>query len=164
MDKHDFDGLCAYMASLWGRELSNLQRAGGWKMLHNLPNEAVEGAVVAISEGGRETMPPWPLVFKTAQTLADAIRDRMPALPQGDTLSPEQHAAAMIALRAKQTPEQRRRADRVTSETKFLDMSVRLAIAKELLVTYARVDAASWNRVFDERVKAERDKKYGVPA
>src|SRR5437773_1941441 len=45
MDRTRFDGVVAYLGGLYGRELSNLQRAAGWKMLQSLPDEAVEKAV-----------------------------------------------------------------------------------------------------------------------
>jgi hypothetical protein len=146
------------MGGIWGRELSNVQRAAGWKMLHLIADIAVEKAVDAIATDGREMLPPWPMVYKAAVAIASAERDLRPALPAGDALSDQEHAAAMIRLRAKETPEQRRRADRMTRETKGLPMMARLVLAKELLVDYAKVDASSWDRVFDERLAAAEAK------
>lgn len=159
MQKSNWQALCAYMESLWHRQLTMLQTQAGWNLLKDLPDEAVEGAVVAIAESGRETMPPWPLVYKTGLALAEAIRAKeLPQLPGGDSLTDLEHDAAMVRLRAKETPEQRRRADRMTSETKSLPMGVRIAFAGEMLQTYAKVDASSWDRVFDERLAAEEAK------
>jgi len=156
MERANFDGVCAYIAGVWGRELSNLQRAAGWKLLHGLPNPAVEAAIDAIATGGREQIPPWSLIYKAAEAIAVAERDLLPALPAGDGLSDAEHSASMIRLRAKQSPEQRRRADRVTSETKGLPMGARLRIAQELLTQgNSRVAPQMWDALLDEALARE---------
>lgn len=146
--------LCAYMASMWGRELTQSQKAAGYKMLGGLSDESVEGGVLQIAESGRETLPPIPLIFKHAQAFQQQESERLPQLPAGDSLTDLEHEAVMIMLKAKQTPEQRRRAERVKSETKGLPMRVRLALAGELLMNYSKIDARAFDLVFDERVSA----------
>ena len=75
MDDSNWRALCAYASSVWGRPLTDGQRAAGWHLLHGFPNQAVEGAITVIAESGRENLPPWPLVYKTAESLASAMRE-----------------------------------------------------------------------------------------
>jgi len=149
MYRKRFDELTAFMGAVWGRELSQLQRAGGWKLLHALPNEAVEGAISEIADSGLEHLPAWPIVLKTARAIADRQRDALPVLPQGDSLSDNEHTGAMIMLRAKQTDEQNRRADRMTVETKHLGMGFRLQLSKLLMQPWSQLEREPWNKTFD---------------
>lgn len=157
MDRSNWDALCAYMQSVWGRELTAGQRVAGWKLMKNLPNEAVEGAVTAIADDGQERMPVWPLVLKTARAIADQMHARAERqLPASDSLSDEEHQHVMRQLRARQTPEQRRRADRMTGETKHLPMKRRIRMAGDLLMMReGEVDAGSWDRLFEQRLAQE---------
>lgn len=155
MDRSRFDMLAAYMQSAWGRELTFAQKEAGWKILAGLTNEAVEGAISTLIDDGGDRLPAWPVILKASRSLGDSRRDRMPALPARDSLSDEEHQAAMIRLRAKQTAEQRRRADRMTSETKGLPMPTRLRLAGELLQLGSRSDAGSWARLFDQALERE---------
>jgi hypothetical protein len=163
MELSNWHELCAYMSSLWGREMTHAQKAAGFKLLGPLPNSAVENALVNIAEEGGDRIPPWPVLYKAARSIAEAERERMPALPQGDTLTDVEHQGVMILLRAKQTPEQRRRADRMMSETKGLPMKVQLKLAGELLRIGTRVDPPSWDRLFDEALAAARLADAALP-
>lgn len=155
MERASYDGICAYMGGVWGRELSNVARAAGWKLLHALPDSAVEKAVDAIATDGREHLPPWPIVYKAASAIAQAERELLPALPASDVLTDVEHTGVMLQLRAKETLEQRRRADRMTKETRTLPMKVRLKLAKDLLTGDAsQQPPATWDALFDEAVEA----------
>lgn len=158
MDRSNWDALVAYMQAVWSRELSPVQRAAGWKLLAGLSNEAVEGAIAAIAEEGADRMPVWPLVLKTARSLEERIRDhQQPQLPAHDSLSDSEHEHVLRMLRARQTPEQRRRADRMAGETRMLPMKRRIAMAGELLMLRERdVDAGSWDALFEQRLGQER--------
>jgi len=156
MDRSNWAALCAYTSSVWGRPMSEGQKAAGWKLLAGFPNEAVEGAITVIAESGREQMPPWSMVYKAAESLAHAMRDLQPQLPAGDSLSDAEHEAAMIRLRAKQPPEQRRRASHVTRETKGLSMQARLRVAQELLTgANGRLQPLLWDRLAEEVLARE---------
>jgi hypothetical protein len=132
--------------------------------LSDLPDVAVENSVTQIAEEGGDRMPAWSVVLKTARSIADHLREAMPALPASDTLSDDEHRHAMFMLRARETPEQRRRADRMTSETKDLPMPRRIVLAGELLggKGIGQLAAALWDRLFDERLAAERAKLLPV--
>ena len=158
MKASNWQALCAYMQSVWGRTLSEAQKAAGWQLLHGLPDEAVEGAILAIAEDGREQMPTWPVVLKTARQLAERMRDTVPALPAGDTLSDTEHQAAMLLLRTRETPEQRRRADRVTQESRGLPMLYRLRIARDTLAGEGGQIAESqlWDAFLDGKLREAR--------
>ena len=158
MKQAGFWELCAFMASIWGRELTPAQKAAGFKLVADMPDAAVENAVVKIAEEGADRMPPWSVVYRVAYGLAHAMRDEFPALPAGDSLSDNEHTAVMIGLRARETDEQRRRADRMTSETKGLTMSKRLKLASELLIPpLARAEPKVWDQIFDRRVAEASD-------
>lgn len=161
MTKDEFNGITMYVSAVWGRELSKLQQAGGWKLLHELDHEDVEQAVTAIAERGDEHIPSWSLVLKTARSSADARRQHLPALPASDSLSDQEHRGVMIELRARESDEQRRRADRMTGETKHLAMKLRIKLASELLATpaFSQLPAVAWDKTFDRRVA-----EFGVPA
>jgi hypothetical protein len=162
MERTRFDVLTAYMQSAWGRELTYAQKAAGWKILGGLPDEAVEGAVSAIIDDGTDRMPPWPVILKATRSIADAMRERLPQLPAGDSLTDQEHQASVIRLRAKQSPEQRRRANRVIAETGPLPMTVRLRLAAELLAPAVPIQGAvEFNRLFDAAL--DRELKIHAP-
>jgi hypothetical protein len=158
MERQKFDEICVYIGSIWGgREMAYAQRAAGWKLLANLPESAVEKAVDAIATDGREHMPPWPLVYKTANAIAQAEREALPQLPTSDALTDVEHTGVLLELRAGENPEQRRRADRMTGETHGLPMKVRLALAGKLLRGdggAAKLPAHTWDALFDDEIEA----------
>lgn len=160
MDQLEFDGVCAYMAGIWGREISKVQRAAGLKLGAKLPEEAVYKAIDAIANdttNDRDYMPPWPTVFKAARLIADAEREALPQLPASDALSGTEHTGVMLELRAMETPEQRRRADRMTKETRGIPMSARLVLAGKLLRGdggAAKLPPATWDALFDDALEA----------
>jgi hypothetical protein len=72
------------------------------------------------------------------------------------TLTPEEHSASMIKLRALETEEQRRRADRVSYETKGLATGRRFKIASEVLLPpTSAVPPDSWDVAFETRLQDE---------
>jgi hypothetical protein len=88
MQSQTWAALCAFMASVWHRQLGEAEQAAGMKLLGALPDEAVEKAVELLAESGREGMPSWSLLHKTAIDLrassqlaladADLIREPTP--------------------------------------------------------------------------------------
>lgn len=160
MKQSTYIEICAFMASIWGREVSKPQQAAGWKLLNALSDEAVGSAITMIAEEGEQHMPSWARVLKTARSIDEAQRQHLPALPAGDSLSDQEHRGVMIELRARESEEQRRRADRMTGETKHLAMKLRIKLASELLATpaFSQLPAAAWDKTFDRRVA-----ELGVP-
>lgn len=155
MTPNKFDELLAYMGSVWDRIPTHAMRGAGWKLLKGLPDEAVEGAVVAIAEEGREKFPSWSIVYKAAQVLSDSMRDRTPALPAGDTMTDQEHRGAMVGLKAGNKPESARRVARC-EEIKQLPQDRWLPLLRTLRTgVNERLPGAKWDEVFDEVMATE---------
>jgi hypothetical protein len=165
MKQSDYLEICKFIQGVWGREMSAEAQKRGYALLKDLPAEAVGEAVTAIANEGGDRIPAWPLVAKTARSIWDATRERQPQLPAGDTLSDLEHIGAMVALNARATTEQRRRAARVTGETKNLPMRVRIKLASTLLGgAEGRItDPAAWDRVFDQIVQGAHVAEGALP-
>lgn len=156
MQASGWAALCAYMGAVWGRQVSEAERSAGWKLMGGLPDEAVENAVTLLAEEGRDRLPPMSVILKTSRDLTQALAaSHTPALPASDVLTDQEHQAVLIGLRARETPEQRRRADRVVAGTRDLPMKVRLRLARELLMDAAKVDASTWDDLYETATSRE---------
>ncbi len=76
------------------------------------------------------------------------------------SLTAFEHQTAMRDLRAKETPEQLRRAERMVSETRGFKMPVRVKLASEFLVApYSGLTPEAWNKAFERALHRLR---YGT--
>jgi len=72
------------------------------------------------------------------------------------SLTPKEHEVVLRELRSKETDEQRRKADRVTKESKGLSMSIRCKIAGEFLQPpLSQLPSDVWDLMLDERLQRE---------
>lgn len=161
MKRSSWDGVCLYLEGVFDRTLTNKQREVGWNMHKELGDVAVERAAELLAEAGSDRLPTWSLLFRTAVDIQQHLSEALPAPADADSLTEDEHAAAMMRLRARETPLQRARADAVVDRSRPLPMIVRLKVAADFLghPSWTTLDPGAWDHMLEARIREEQQKR-----
>jgi hypothetical protein len=159
MKRSEWLDLVARIQAFWpGQKWPADTIALSFDLFIKIPSQDAIKELEKIAGEGREFAPAPSVLLARCRNASDssALARWDEAYNNEPTLTPEEHSASMIKLRALETEEQRRRADRVSYETKGLAMSQRFKIASEVLLPPGSASPPdSWDLAFEARLQDE---------